>query len=286
MPILILLLWAVSLAFPATGFCYDVLVLQSLRDQGYHEAVQGLKRECSASMRTVILSDFAAADITRMVREERPKLIVAVGDRALELASKVREVPLLYLMVLNPKSRLPANHTGVGMLIDPVRYLSVLENLGTRRVGVLYDPSRSAPYLRKAQFAAKRAGIDLVVREVHSPRDTPALLDSLRGRVDALWMLPDLTAVSPATTEAYFLFSQGEMVPVVTFSEVYLAMGGAVALNIDRHDIGRQAGEMAQRFLDGTPIDEIPHQSPRKATLKTNTGVLRKLKLSLSEGGS
>jgi putative tryptophan/tyrosine transport system substrate-binding protein len=276
---------SVLLLAPLPAMAYDILVLQSLREKGYDEAVKGVKRECQATMRTLVLSDYAETDITRIMREEHPRLVIAVGDRALEVAEKQRNTPVLYMMALNAKLR-PKNATsGVGMLFDPARYLSVFDSFGSKRVGVVCDPAKSGAYLRRAQAAAKRSGIDLVVREVHSPRETPAMLDSLRGKVDALWMLPDVTAVSPATTEAYFLFSQGEMVPLVTFAEVYLSMGGAVALSIDRFDIGKQLGEMAQSVMDGTPVDQITPQPPRRALLKANDGVLRRLKISIGGGG-
>ena len=111
------------------------------------------------------------------------------------------------------------------------------------------------------------------------------MLDSLRGKVDAIWMLPDVTAVSPETTEAYFLFSQGERVPLVSFAEFYLSMGGAVALGIDRFDIGRQLGSLAQSVLDGTPVEELSTQPPRRVMMKVNDGVLRRLKISIAGGG-
>ena len=266
---------------PAMG--YDILVLQSLHEEGYDEAVSGLRRECRASMRTVVLSDYAEADITRITREEHPRLVVAVGDRALALAEKLRNIPVLYMMALNPKPRYGV--TGVGMLLDPSRYLAVFEGLGSKRVGLVYDPARSGAYLKRAQSAARRSGIELVTREVHASKETPKMLDSLRGKVDAIWMLPDLTAVSSASTEAFFLFSQGERVPVVTFAEFYLKMGGAVALSIDRFDIGRQLGEMAQSVLNGTPIGELSPQGPRRALSKSNEGVLRQLRSVVGVGG-
>lgn len=285
MQFLRILFVGVLLLAPLPAMAYDILVLQSLREKGYDEAVKGAKRECQATMRTVVLSDYAETDITRIMREEHPRLVIAVGDRALEVAEKLRNTPVLYMMALNAKQRLKSSITGVGMLFDPAKYLSVFDSIGSKRVGVVCDPSKSGAYLKRAQAAARRNGISLVVREVHSPRETPAMLDSLRGKVDALWMLPDVTAVSPATTEAYFLFTQVERVPLVTFAEVYLSMGGAVALGIDRFDIGKQLGEMAQSVLDGTPVDQIPTQSPRRALLKANDGVLRQLRISLGGGG-
>ena len=279
------LLVSLLLLAPLPALAYDVLVLQSLREKGYDEAVRGAKRECTATMRTVVLSDYAETDLTRLVREEHPRLVIAVGDRALEVAERLRNLPVLYMMALHAKPRQRGTVTGVGMLFEPARYLAVFDSLGAKRVGVICDPAKSGAYLRHAQAQARRSGIDLVVREVHSPRETLSMLDSLRGKVDALWMLPDVTAVSAETTEAYFLFSQGERVPLVSFAEFYLSMGGAVALGIDRFDIGRQLGAMAQSVLDGTPVEEIAVQAPRRSVLKVNDGVLRQLKISLSGGG-
>jgi putative ABC transport system substrate-binding protein len=283
MHILRSLLIAGFLIIPLPAMAYDILVLQSLHEKGYEEAVRGVRRECQATIRIVVLSDYAETDVTRLIREEHPRVIVAVGDRALAVADKVRGIPLLYMMALNPKPRQKA--TGVAMLLDPARYVSVFEEIGARRVGVVYDPARSGAYLKRAQVAARRSGIDLVLREVRSPKETPAMLESLRGKVDALWMIPDVTAVSPASTEAYFLFSQSQGVPVVTFSDVYLSMGGAVALGIDRFDIGKQLGEMAESVLAGTPVDDLPSQPPRRVLIKSNDGVLRRLKISNGLGG-
>ena len=277
MRILKTLLCAALLLVPLPTMAYDILVLQSLHEKGYDEAVRGLRRSCQASMRTVVLSDYVEADLTRIAREEHPRLVVAVGDRALAVAEKLRNIPVLYMMALHARPR--QKISGVDMLLDPVKYLSVFESLGCKKIGVIYDPGRSGAYLKRAQYAARRSGIDLVIREVRTPKESPAMLESLRRKVDAIWMLPDITAVSPASTEAYFLFSQSEMVPVVTFAEVYLSMGGAVALGIDRFDIGRQLGEMAQSVLDGNSLEELPPQSPRRVLTKSNDGVLRRLKI-------
>ena len=282
MQLLRLLLVTLLFLTPFPALAYDILVLQSMHEKGYDEAVKGFRRESRASMRRLVLSDYAEADITRITREEHPKLIVAVGDRALELAQKQSSTPVLYMMALNAKPRKRA--TGVGMLLDPARYFAVFDALGAGKVGVIYDPARSGAYMKRAQAAANRSRVELVLREVRAAKDTPAMLESLRGKVDALWMIPDPTAVSPASTEAYFLFSQGERVPVVCFADVYLSMGGAVALTIDRHDIGRQLGEMAQSVLDGAELDEIPPQFPRRAVTRSNDGVVRQLKLSSASG--
>jgi putative ABC transport system substrate-binding protein len=281
MPLLRLLLLLLLILAPTVALAYDVLLLQSMHEKGYDEAVKGFRRDFRGSVRRIVLTDYAELDLTRIIREEHPKLVVAVGDRALELSQKQSGTPVIYMMALNAKPRRSVG--GVGMLLDPTRYLSVFEGMGVERVGVLYDPAKSGAYVKRALAAAGRSRVKLLLREVRAPKETPAMLASLGGKVEALWMLPDPTAVSSASTEAYFLFSQAERVPVVTFAEVYLTMGGAVALTIDRYDIGRQLAEMAERVLEGNQAEE-GWEAPRRVVTKSNEGVVRQLKLNYAAG--
>ena len=92
-------------------------------------------------------------------------------------------------------------------------------------------------------------------------------------------MLPDSVTASGEAADAHFLFSAGQKVPVVTFSSAYLASGAAVALDTDRFDMGRQAGEMVVSLMNGGSITDTPPESPRKTTVKTNPSVLRRLGL-------
>ena len=77
-------------------------------------------------------------------------------------------------------------------------------------------------------------------------------------------MLPDSVTASGEAADAHFLFSAVHRIPVITFSSAYLSSGAALALDIDRFDMGRQGGEMAASLMDGNGISEIPPESPRK----------------------
>lgn len=276
-----LLLLSLLLLLPLPALAYDALLLQSKPDPGYEEAIKGFRREFHGSVRRIVLSEYAEADVIRITREEHPKLVVAVGDRALETALRQSTTPVLYMMALNTKRRRWA--TGVSMLVEPSRYVATFQTLGLERVGVLYDQGKSGPYVKRAQGSAGRS-VDLVTREVHAPKETPSMLESLRGKVDAVWLIPDPTAVTTSSTEAFFLFSQGERVPVIAFSDYYLKIGAAVALTIDRYDIGRQLGEMAQSVLEGTPVDEVTPEWPRKVSISFNDGVVRRLRMGNAAG--
>ncbi|MDK9717963.1 MAG: ABC transporter substrate-binding protein [Trichlorobacter sp.] len=282
---LVLCILALVLVIPSFAQAYDLLVLQSRRSPAYDEVLKGFSGSRTISKRVVVLSDYAEVDLIRITREDRPILILAMGDAALAAARKVRNIPVVALMSLD-LHRLQAaqpNLTGIEMFVAPERYCNLLNRMKARRVGVVYNPGRSSWYLRQARQAAEKAGITLVLREVTTPRDTVAKLASLAGKVDALWMLPDTTAVTKETAEAYFHFSQQQAVPVLSFAAGYLGLGAAAVFEIDRTALGRQANAMVAALLDGDGLDDVPLRFPREVVLKTNDSILKRLGASLDD---
>jgi putative ABC transport system substrate-binding protein len=272
---------ALAIALPTLAQAYDVLVLQSRHDPAYEEMLKGFRSMRPGSERVIVLSDYAEVDIARIVREDHPGLVLAVGDKALATARKLHQTPVIALMALGIHERYntPPNLTGIGMFAPAERYLGIFQGLKARRVGVVHNPAKSGWYLNQARQAAQRIGIELVVREVHNPRETPERLASLKGTVDALWMLPDTTAVTRETSEAYFRFSQEANVPVVSFAGAYLGLGAAAVLEIDRTELGRQAGEMAAALLKGKAAADTSVAWPQRTSLKTNQSVLKNLNI-------
>ena len=276
---LILLILALAILLPSLAQAYDVLVLLSRREPAYDEVLKGFRFEQKTSLRLLVLADYAEIDIVRIVREDHPRLILAVGDAALTATRKVQNTPVVALMALGIHNRKPAqpNLTGIGMYAPPERYITIFQSMKKQRVGIIYNPAKSGWYLRLARQAAKEAGIELVTREVSKPRETIEQLSTLAGKVDALWMLPDSTAVTRETTEAYFHFGQQHAVPVVSFAANYLGLGAATVLEIDRLELGRQADDMVAALIKGHRIESMPLRFPNGITVKTNSSVLRHL---------
>jgi ABC-type uncharacterized transport system substrate-binding protein len=274
---------ALSMLSALPAWATDVLVVQANRSQALNEAVRGFKEVYAGSSKAIVLADYTEVDVVRLVKEERPRLVLAVGDAALAASRKVRQVPVVSLLALAMLQKGPSGTvSGVGVVPAPERYLQLLKGLGAKRVGVIYDPNRTGWYHKRAQQAAHRLGLELVCREVHGPRETLARLEQFKGAVDALWLFPDSTAVTAETVEAYFLFSLGQRVPVVAFANHYLEKGAIAALDTDRVDMGRQAGELATMLLDGATPAEVGMVDARKALLRTNDSVARKLGIAVT----
>jgi putative ABC transport system substrate-binding protein len=214
-------------------------------------------------------------DVARIIREERPRVILAIGDAALGAARKVRQTPIIAVMAVSIGSQ--QNLTGITMFAPPERYCNLLTLMKVQRVGIIHDPNKTGWYLRKIRLAARESGLELVEREITSPRETIAGLSSLAGKVDALWMLPDVTAVTRETTEAYFRFGQEKSIPVIAFSGSYLGLGAAAVVEIDRTALGRQASDMATELLGSGSTGVMSPRQPRDTTFKVNASVLKKL---------
>ncbi|RNC73268.1 MAG: ABC transporter substrate-binding protein [Desulfuromonadales bacterium] len=270
-----LLLWG----FPALAA--EVVVVEGERMAPFEAAIHGF--EAMAGVRSVerlVLSDLRGADVARSVREARPRLVLAVGHDALSRVKEIREIPVIYVMVASPEraGATGGNITGVAMGVPAERYLSFIRNdLGAKRVGIIYNPAKTGSQARKAREAADRLGITLVAREADSAREAAQQLASLKGKVDALWLLPDSTVLTAVNLEAIALFSQENRVPVVAFAAKYLEQGALAAIEVDPADMGRQAGRMARRILDGASVSSVPAEQPAKTAMKVNPAVARHL---------
>ena len=274
---------ALTLLYLVPAWGAEVLVLQSNRSSGYSDAMCGFHAAFKGSQRTVVLSDFAETDVERIVREERPRLVLAVGDRALSAARKLRDLPVVTMLTLAHSCRnpLPDHIGGVAMLPAPEQYMKLFVSMGVRKFGVLYDPAKTGRYLKRIEHEARQLGLHLVAEPVSDSRDIQARLEKIKGSVEALWMLPDSTVSTTINLEAFILFSMANKVPVVTFSSYYLKNGAAASVDIDYFDIGLQTGELTSSLLNSGVLRKVPTVDPRKTVLRINETVVRKLGLQL-----
>ncbi len=208
----------------------DIVVIQSCKIKPYKDALRGFKSTCAEKSGELVFHEQdISGDVTGDVRRLHPDLILAIGMDALEKARKIKKIPIVYVMVLNPNLLIQRarNITGVSMSISPEKHFSVLHKVlpSRKRIGLLYDPRRNDLYAKKALSSAKAYGFELIAKEADSAKDVPRLMEKLNGKIDLLWVLPDVTIVTPETTAFLLLYSVEKNVPVHIFSSKYLEMG-------------------------------------------------------------
>ena len=264
----------------------EVVAVQSIRVKPYENAIKGFKSVCESGITRLVLSEREGIDVEKYVSGIRPDLVLAIGKEALSRARGISDTPVVYLMVPNPGSVLSGekNITGVSMNIpEEKQIMALMDSLpNTRRIGLIYDPDRTGPVVERAKDFAGRIGVQIIAREIHNAKDAPTLIMRMKGKIDVFWMLPDLTVVTPETVEFLLLFSFENQVPIFSFSEKYVELGAFMSMDIDAFDLGVQAGELANRILDGNDIQRIQQTYARKAIVSTNLMVAGKLGIHLN----
>lgn len=258
----------------------EIVAVQSIRIRPYEEAIEGFRSVCNARMNRLVLRELQGRDVVDKINEIRPEMVLAIGMDALLRVKMVKEIPVVYLMVLNPRSALDCdNITGVCMDISQKEQLTsvcrVLPNV--KNIGLLYDPARTGHFAERAQHAATEIGIKLIANRIDRPMDVPLTVNGMKGKIDLFWMLPDLTVITPETVEFLLLFSLENEIPVLAFSEKYVELGALMSIGIDAFDIGRQAGEMAQEILSGRDVKRVQPVDARKSVISINMKIAEKL---------
>lgn len=266
---------------------HRILAIQSFRVQPYEQALRGFMSVCQADIKRVVLSEPERGGVAEIIDETQPDLILAIGADALSRVRHIKDIPIVYMMVLNPHALVTrgGNVTGVSMNISQEAQLSVLSEIlpHARNVGLLYDPKRTGYLVRQAERAAQKTLFSLTIRKISRSKDVPTVLMGIKDDIDVFWMLPDITLVTPETVESMVLFSLENKIPILTFSKKYLELGAFISIGIDPLDIGIQAGEMANRILRDDNRTQPRPVDARKAVVYINSRIAKKLGIALDE---
>ncbi|HET6674913.1 MAG TPA: ABC transporter substrate binding protein, partial [Nitrospiraceae bacterium] len=102
---------------------------------------------------------------------------------------------------------------------------------------------------------------DLRATPVSSEKEVPAALGRLLQSVGALWLIPDSTVLNDESLRFILNSALEAHVPVIGFSREFAKTGALLCLSVNYQDIGRQAGQLTRRILDGraaVPLKPIP----------------------------
>ena len=269
----------------------NIAVLVSSDADEYKEALKGFKEV--AGQHTVAVYDMygdldrGRKALAEIERKGKPDLIFAIGTWALQVTAGQTEIPVVYAMVLNPPSVVAPtvkNVTGASMNVSVDQSLRVLKQLGPRvkRIGVIFNRARTGYLVRQAESVAREEGLQLVTKEIASPKEVTAALDALQDEVDALWIIPDETILAQAVVQQILLVSFRKKIPVLGLSERHARMGALLSLSFaSSEDIGRQAGEIARAVLGGKAAAQIPYTTARNVTVAVNLKAAEKLGLEI-----
>jgi putative ABC transport system substrate-binding protein len=214
-------------------------------------------------------------EIAMSLRAAPPDLVLTVGLKA-ALAAKLElvDTPVLFCLVLNPELHgMPTpNMTGILMRVHPAAQLASIQTLAphVRRIGLLYDPSRSGALVAESERAARKLGFQLITVSVNDPSDVPGALRRVLPTIDLFWLLQDQTVITENSMEFIVQATLEAKVPMFGFSPTLVQQGALGALVINARDIGRQAGHLATAILRSGSLSQQPPQDPAHPQLALN----------------
>ena len=280
------LLWLLPLTQARAQY---IVILKSHDLEPFNQALAGFVAACPMHITEYDLrgTKKEESSIIQRLTAAKPRLIVAIGPLAAQVAREhLRDIPLIFVMVSNPPKHglQGANLAGVSLDI-PVpmqlaRYKALVPTLKT--LGVIYDPTKTEAMVTEARSTVATLGLQLLAAPVSTPKEVPAAVRSLLGKIDALWMVPDDTVVTPESFKFLLLTAFENNLPFVTVSDIFVEAGALASLSPDYTDVGRQGCQLATDLESGRlrPA-EVMVVPPAKVNLAINLKTASKIGLQL-----
>ena len=260
----------------------EITILKSSDLKAYNEAITGFKATAPG---TAIYTEYdlggdmeRGKQLAKKIRLSDCSLVIAVGLKAALVAKQeLAETPVLYMMILDPlKHHLTAgNMTGVLLEVPLEHQLRLMRKLlpTVHRISLLYDPEKSALKVKEAESLATTYDFHLQGFPVVDEKEVPQQLRTLLSQSEALWLIPDSTALTEDSIRFTLESALAKQVPVIGFSPELTRLGALLSVSITYSEVGRETGQLAKRILDTNkplPLKPMPVQHVRlTVNLKT-----------------
>jgi putative tryptophan/tyrosine transport system substrate-binding protein len=263
-----------------------VLVVSTLGVPPYQQAVKGLAEKLyqfGIRPSFVELSEQGNEILLAAALQNGPfKLIIAVGPEARWLLGKAgAKAPVLSTMIflsdLDEEAAqgrtLPAN-LAASVYLDPNPEDAAVELKkalpAASRVGLIVA---SAPTAAPWVTALLKNKMQVQVAECPRPADLVKTFLALRGKVDMVLAIPIPKLFNPATIEPLLKASIEHHLPIVGYSESFVAAGAMAGLYAPYEELGTQTADMALKLISGAKA--LEDETPRHLVVKTNQKIQR-----------
>lgn len=243
---------------------HDVLIVYPRMDRPYSEMfeqiIAGIERRIGGSARKVVLDRRAWRSGARQdLGRHNAKVVIPLGREGVEVvAASNPDIPVIAGAILHPLPSTARFHTTVTLNTDPQILFAKLKSIipTTRRVIVVYDPSKSEGLIRAANDAARQHGLNLTVIEAKDRTSAvwmyEAVFASIDGSKDAVWLPTDATTVDDQVILPLILEQAWKKsFPVVSSTPSHVERGVLFALYPDLGETGRALGTLAINAASG-----------------------------------
>ncbi len=235
----------------------------------------------SLSVSEYNLKEEEPAEVYSRINKEKPDIVVTLGTKASKLAKeKIKEIPVVFCMIFNPKKMVGSNITGVSMEIPAEIQIKGIKEIlpDAKSIGLIYSPGSRADY-EAISWVYGQKGFKLITRKVDSEEELSGALKDISSQIDCFLMIPDSKIYSPISVKHLLIQSLREEFPVIGLSSLYTKAGALFSFDCHYEDLGRQAAGITLRILNSEKPGDIAPLMPKKAKLSLNLATAERLRI-------
>jgi putative ABC transport system substrate-binding protein len=261
---------AVCLFLIGTAFA-DVAILKTAGSSQFDEVRNGFASICFENQREFSLAGDLSnqTQLTDQIRTGNYKLILSIGSQAATIAKRyLSPIQLLYCVVAFPErlGLVGENISGIPLQVSFQEQFGLIRNINKKlkRIGVIYTRPVNEPLVQNARSWAEPRGFSVISFPIASRNDLERAMTNLVGKCDVLWIPPDPTLESDDVIEYIGATSLARQIPSIGPNERYVKAGAIFSITVDAVEIGRLAGDLANKILQGNAPSKLSGLEPGK----------------------
>lgn len=219
-------------------------------------------------------------------------LVTLVTSVTQAAVSKELSTPIVFISVTDPvEAGIMAslqnpdrNATGTCNVVPMEELFQLAKELtpDIRSVGILYDPSlpNSVITVNRAKEYLGKTGFVVAECTVTNSSEIQSATQTLVGITDAIYLPIDSTILS-AIPQIIDIALQAKK-PIYGSAPSMVTSGALASVSVSEWETGRQAAQLADKYLQGIPINQIPARVVDSFVHTVNQETAKALGLSLS----
>lgn len=232
----------------------------------------------------------------KLVNDGNDLILAIATPSAQAVANATKDIPILVTAVTDPagsglvesNEKPGGNVSGTSDLTPVKKQIELVKQIlpDAKTLGILYCSSEvnSKIQVELAEEAAKEYGLEIVEATVSNTNEIEQVVQSLVGKVDAIYAPTDNTIATGMPTVA--MVANANKIPVFCGEEGMVNNGGFATYGINYYKLGRITGEQAVKIIkkEATtatmPIEYLPDD---EYSLKFNEEVAKELGIEIPE---
>ena len=261
-------------------------ILEGLKQKGY-AAVEIIAEDAQGSMD-------AAIAISKKFERLKPKVIISIGTPISQVLLPMiisNRIPLIFTAVTDPNKVkiLPNSSHLVAGLSNFMPFKPQLEFFKKlfpqmKKIGFIYNKNEdnSIAYLNHIEQTLETKpfeSLDLIKAPLTSTKEAEAIVKSLAGQVDVIYISDDnmATAASAKISKIALQYN----LPVLANDFFPVENGALAALTYDEFQMGVKTGHLAAQVLNGRVPSDLPILSNTEVSSAINMEIAKKLSVDI-----